>query len=137
MEKLNINLVYLLDDDPAFSQVLELWFKVHGYQIKVFQNVYSFFRGLKHREPDLVILDFIMDDNYEGIKTGEHVTKKINALCNDLPVIMLSAQDNIQVAVDMFRMHIVDYVVKDDHFYVNLKKSIKKFKRNYSFKKRD
>lgn len=127
MKKSNKNkeLVYLLDDDPVFSQALELWFEIQGYRIKVFHNAYSFFRGLKHCEPDIVILDFALNENYEGIKTGAHVAERISEIYNNLPVIMLSAQENIQVAVDMFTMHIVDYVVKDDRFHINLKQILR------------
>ncbi len=122
----NQELVYLLDDDPVFSHALELWFEVQGYRIKVFHNAYSFFKGLKHCQPDIVILDFAINDNYEGLKTGADVAQRINAIYNKLPVVMLSAQGNIQVAVDMFAMHIVDYVVKDEYFHFKLKQTFQK-----------
>lgn len=114
-------LVYLLDDDPVFSHALELWFEIQGYRIKTFQNVYSFLKGLKHREPDIVILDFALNEDYEGIQTGDQVAELISRNHNNLSVIMLSAQTNIQVAVDLFSKNIIDYVVKDDQFHLNLK----------------
>ena len=97
MKKSNENqeLVYLLDNDPVFSHALELWFEVQGYRIKVFHNVYSFFKGLKHCEPDIVILDFTINENYEGLKTGADVAQRINGIYSKLPEIMLSAQENI------------------------------------------
>ncbi len=116
----NQELVYLLDDDLVFSHALELWFEVQGYRIKVFHNAYSFFKGLKHCKPDIVILDFALNENYQGIKTGADVAKRINEIYNNLPVIMLSAQRNIQVAVDLFKKHIIDYLIKDDDFHINL-----------------
>jgi DNA-binding NtrC family response regulator len=126
MKKSNKNqeLVYLLDDDPVFSHALELWFELQGYRIKVFLNAYSFFKELKHCEPDIVILDFALNENYEGLKTGADVAKRISGIYSKLPIIMLSAQENIQVAVDLFTMQIVDYVVKDDGFHMKLKQSL-------------
>lgn len=118
-------LVYLLDDDPVFSYALELWFEVQGYRIKVFHNAYSFFKGLKHCKPDIVILDFALNENYQGIKTGADVAKRIHEVYNNLPVIMLSAQRNIQVAVDLFKRHIIDYLIKDDDFHINLKQVLR------------
>jgi len=127
MKKSNKNkkLVYLLDDDPVFSYTLELWLEVQGYRVKSFSNIYSFLRGLRHCKPDVVILDFALNENYEGLETGADVAKRISEDYNDLPVIMLSAQENIQIAVDLFAIHIVDYVAKDDNFHMNLKQILK------------
>ena len=130
MKKSNKNkeLVYLLDDDLVFSHALELWFEIQGYRIKVFHNAYSFFRELKHCKPDIVILDFALNENYQGIKTGADVAARINESYNNLPVIMLSAQRNIQVAVDLFKKHIIDYLIKDDDFHINLKQVLRNLK---------
>ncbi|MGZ2371477.1 hypothetical protein ACXR6G_16985 [Ancylomarina sp. YFZ004] len=68
--------------------------------------------------------DFAINENYEGLKTGADVAQRINGIYSKLPVIMLSAQGNIQLAVDMFTMQIVDYVVKDDGFHMSLKQSL-------------
>ena len=121
----NKELVYLLDDDPVFSHTLELWFEVQGYRIKVFHDAYSFFKGLKYCKPDIVILDYALNENYQGIKTGADVAKRIDEVYSNLPVIMLSAQRNIQVAVDLFKRHIIDYLIKDDDFHINLKHVLK------------
>jgi len=123
MKKSNENqeLVYLLDDDPVFSHALELWFEVQGYRVKTFHNVHTFLEGLKHSEPDVVILDFALNEDDEGISTGDQVAELISQNNKDLPVIMLSAQTDIQVAVDLFSKNIIDYVVKDEQFHINLK----------------
>ena len=121
----NKEIVYLLDDDPVFSYALELWFEVQGYRIKTFSNAYSFLEGLKQCKPDIVILDFAINDDYEGIKTGADVAKRLSETYNNLPVVMLSAQENIQIAVDLFAMQIVDYVIKDDDLHLKLEQILK------------
>lgn len=90
---------------------------------------------MKHCEPDIVILDFALNENYEGIKTGDQVAEVISQEFNNLPVIMLSAQKNIQIAVDMFSMHIVDYVVKDSAFHLKLKRILKNLKEMTSLRR--
>ncbi|WP_372645970.1 hypothetical protein [Ancylomarina sp.] len=75
----NQELVCLLDDDSVFSHALELWFEVQGYRIKVFHKAYSFFlKGLKYCQPDFVIMDFALNENYEGLKTGADVAGRIS-----------------------------------------------------------
>jgi len=124
MKKLtgNKELIYLLDDDQVFSYALQLWLEIQGYRIKVFHNTYAFLNGLKSCKPDVVVLDFALNDNYQGIENGAHVAERIKKHFDDVPVIMLSSQQDLQVAVDLFSKSIVDYVVKDDAFHENLEK---------------
>ena len=75
-----------------------------------------------------MILDFALNENYQGIKTGADVAARINESYKNLPVIMLSAQRNIQVAVDLFKRHIIDYLIKDDDFHINLKQVLRNLK---------
>ena len=118
----NSKMIFILDDDQVFSYALELYLENQGYTIKVFHNVYAFFKGLKLCKPDYFILDFALNDNYEGIVNGAQVAKRINNTHGNIPIIMLSAQKNLQVAVDLFSNQIVDYVVKDDDFHENIKR---------------
>jgi len=56
-----------------------------------------------------------------GLKTLD-IIKKIN---NDIPVIIVSAQDKIEVAVSCIHHKAFDYVVKSETAYVRLQKIIK------------
>ncbi len=124
----NRELIYLLDDDPVFSQALELWFESQDYSIQVFQTSDSFFKEFKMKEPDVVILDFNLDESGNESLTGADVAKKINASHADLPIIILSGQANIQTAVDLFSINIIDYVAKDNQFHLNLKQILQNLK---------
>ncbi|MCA1760257.1 MAG: response regulator, partial [Bacteroidales bacterium] len=50
---------------------------------------------------------------------------KIKEYDNDIPVIMLSAQDKIEVAVDCMHHNAFDYVVKSETAFIRLQKIIR------------
>ena len=57
-------------------------------------------------------------------RSGIEVLDKIKAFDNEIPVIMLSQQDKIEVAVDCMHHQAFDYVVKSETAFVRLRKII-------------
>jgi len=55
---------------------------------------------------------------------GIQTLDRIKAFDVDLPVVMLSSQDKIEVAVDCMHHHALDYVVKSETAFLRLKKII-------------
>jgi two-component system response regulator AtoC len=100
-------LVFIVDDEQAISKLLSYWVKDKWkYDIEVFSNGEDCLRKL-HMKPDLVLLD-IMLPGLDGIET----LKRIKQCDENLPVIILSAQGRIEVAVDSLRFGAYDYFPK-------------------------
>jgi DNA-binding NtrC family response regulator len=76
------------------------------YDIEVFNNGEDLLRKLNVK-PDLILLD-IMLPGMDGLE----VLKRIKQLDENLPVIILSAQGSIEVAVDALRFGAFDYFPK-------------------------
>lgn len=118
-------LIYILDDDPLFSFALEMWLESQNkYMVKVFLNSKDFFDAFEEFQPDVVILDFELGNKTHGMKNGGEVAKKVMSFGKEIPVLMLSGQKELQVAVDLFTHGIVDYIVKDDTFHDHLKHAL-------------
>ena len=114
-------LVYILDDDLLFSFALEMWLESHGkYIAKVFTNPKDFFDAFEELQPDIIILDFVLGEEKLGHNNGGEVAKEIMDFGKKIPVLMLSGQKELQVAVDLFNHGIIDYIVKDDAFHTYL-----------------
>jgi DNA-binding NtrC family response regulator len=136
MKKENNELIYVLDDDQVFSHALKLWLESKKYRVSTFSNAYALSRGLKYCKPDIVILDFSLSDTEkENSANGMHVAEYLNMAFADLPIVMLSGQKNLQVAVDSFSNKIVDYVVKDNDFHEHLRMILRDIKEMGSIKK--
>jgi DNA-binding NtrC family response regulator len=100
-------IVFIVDDEPAISKLLSYWVKDKWkYQTQVFSNGEDVLRNL-HQKPDLILLD-IMLPGLDGLET----LRRIKQYDENLPVIILSAQGNIEVAVEALRHGAFDYFPK-------------------------
>ncbi len=100
-------LIFIVDDEQAISKLLTYWVKDKWkYDIEAFSNGEDLLRRLNAR-PDLILLD-IMLPGMDGIE----ILKRVKQFDENLPVIMLSAQGSIEVAVDALRFGAFDYFPK-------------------------
>lgn len=116
--------LFLVDDDAVFLKVLEIQFLEHAdFEIETFPRGELCIENL-HKNPDVVILDFHLDgiekDAINGLETLDRI-KQYNA---EIPVIMLSSQDKIEVAISCMHHNAFDYVVKSETAFVRLQKII-------------
>ena len=116
--------IFLVDDDKLFLKLLEVEFMQHGDLI-----IETFATGEKCMEhlsfkPDVVILDYHLDSIDPQAMNGLETLDKIKALYPAIPVIMLSSQDKIDVAVSCMRHKAYDYVVKSETAFIRLQKII-------------
>jgi len=117
--------VFIVDDDDLFLKALVIQFRENPiYEVITFATGELCVEEI-HNIPDIVILDYhlnsIEKNAMNGLKTLD-IIKKIN---NEIPVIMVSAQDKIEVAVSCIHHKAFDYVVKSETAFVRLQKIIK------------
>ena len=79
--------------------------------------------NLSH-DPDVIILDYSLDGIDATAMNGIETLDKIKSYNQDIPVVMLSSQDKIEVAVDCMHHRAFDYVVKSETAFVRLQKII-------------
>ena len=100
-------LIFIVDDEQSISKLLSFWVKDKwGYEVEIFPNSESMFKKMISK-PDLILLD-IMLPGLDGIET----LRRIKQIDENLPVIMLSAQGRIDVAVDSIKYGAFDYFSK-------------------------
>jgi DNA-binding NtrC family response regulator len=103
--------IFIVEDEPANAQMLELWVsKRWGYRSRLFDTGEACLEKL-HESPDLVLLDLMLP----GMK-GEQILTKIKSTNADIPVIILSAQDDVERAVQTLRLGATDYYSKPVDF---------------------
>jgi two-component system, OmpR family, response regulator len=116
--------LFLVDDDVVFLKSLEIDFREIGEF-----NIETFISGelcvaAMSKKPDIVILDYQLDGTNKSAMNGISTLDKLLAIDATLPVIMLSAQDKIEVAVDCMHHKAFDYVVKSETAFIRLQKII-------------
>jgi DNA-binding NtrC family response regulator len=116
--------LFLVDDDAVFLKSLEIEFLQHAdFAIETFATGELCIGNLSHN-PDVIILDYHLDGIDKNSMNGMEVLDKIKAFNPDIPVVMLSSQDKIEVAINCMHHRAFDYVVKSETAFTRLQKII-------------
>src|SRR5688572_7040595 len=92
--------IFLVDDDAVFLKSLEIQFLDHAdFIIEKFATGEGCIASLSNN-PDVIILDYHLDGIDKNAMNGIEALDKIKSINPDIPVIMLSSQDKIDVAVN-------------------------------------
>ena len=123
---MNVNKIklFLVDDDAVFLKSLEIEFLQNAdFVIETFATGEHCVENLSHN-PDVVILDYMLNGFIENAMNGIDTLDKIKEYNADIPVVMLSSQDKIEVAIDCMHHKAFDYVVKSETAFIRLQKII-------------
>jgi len=105
------SLIYIVDDEETIRKLLEHnATKRWGYEARTFASAEECLEALID-DPDLILLDIML----EGI-SGVEALKELRKRKPDLPVIMLSAQASIEVAIESLKLGASDYFSKPIDF---------------------
>src|SRR6188768_725925 len=119
--------LFLVDDDAVFLKSLEIEFLQHAdFEIETYATGELCMKHLSHT-PDVIILDYHLDGIDKTAMNGMATLDKIKAFNPDIPVIMLSSQDKIEVAINCMHHRAFDYVVKSETAFLRLQKNITAF----------
>lgn len=119
----NIKL-FLVDDDALFLKSLEIEFLQHAdFTIETFVTGELCVEHLS-QNPDVIILDYHLDGIDKYAMNGLETLDKIKTFNPDIPVVMLSSQDKIDVAINCMHHRAFDYVVKSETAFMRLQKII-------------
>ena len=123
MNKEKIKL-FLVDDDALFLKSLEIEFLENAdFTIETYATGELCMMNLSGN-PDVIILDYHLDGIDKTAMNGMDTLDKIKAFNPDVPVVMLSSQDKIDVAINCMHHRAFDYVVKSETAFVRLQKII-------------
>jgi DNA-binding NtrC family response regulator len=124
--------LFLVDDDTVFLKLSEIELLEHAdFIIETYATGESCVQNLS-RNPDVIILDYHLDSIDKNAMNGLETLDIIKAYNSDTPVIMLSSQDKIEVAVNCMHHRAYDYVVKSETAFLRLQKIITSI---FSYKK--
>jgi DNA-binding NtrC family response regulator len=116
--------LFLVDDDALYLKALEIEFLNNSdFQIYCYTSGEACIEKLS-LGPDAIILDYHLDGVYLNAINGIQTLDLIKAFNSNIPVIMLSSQDKIDIAVKCMHHKAFDYVVKSETAFVRLLKVI-------------
>ena len=116
--------LFLVDDDAVFLKSLEIDFMEQAdFEIETYATGELCIENLTNN-PDVIILDYYLDGIDRDAINGIDTLDKIKGFNPEIPVVMLSSQDKIDVAINCMHHQAFDYVVKSETAFMRLKKII-------------
>jgi len=116
--------LFLVDDDALFLKSLEIDFLERAdFNIETYSSGELCIANLS-RCPDIIVLDYYLDSIDKSAMNGLETLDKIKASNPNIPVVMLSSQDKIDVAIECMHHQAFDYVVKSETAFMRLQKII-------------
>lgn len=105
--------ILIVDDDPDTQRVLGYTLKQEAYQVLVAVDGAEALRVRDREKPDLILLD-IMLPKLDGYQVAERIRAEEGSVAH-VPIIMLTAETDIEQKVRGLRAGADDYLVKPFH----------------------
>lgn len=99
--------ILLVEDDPKLSQFIASELSLEGYQVTVATNGLDGLTIARDTQPDLVILDWMLPEI-----SGLDVCMRLRKTGVQVPIIMLTARDEISDRVTGLNAGADDYLIK-------------------------
>jgi len=122
--------IFVVEDDVIYSSVLAHFLSLNpDYQVRKFGSGREVLACI-HEKPDIVTLDYTLPD-----ATGDQLLSQIKEQSPDTKVIIISGQEDIRVAIGLFKKGAHDYIVKDADTQEKLWMAIQNLRENIELKK--
>ncbi|TYQ27474.1 response regulator transcription factor [Pseudanabaena sp. UWO310] len=99
--------ILLIEDDIKLAQFIEMELSCEGYQVSMTHNGLDGLTQARQDPPDLVVLDWMMP----GL-TGVEICRRLRATGSKVPIILVTARDEISDRVAGLDAGADDYVIK-------------------------
>ncbi len=101
--------IFIIEDDEWYTELLSYTLGLNPeYEIEIYRTGKDALKNL-YKRPAAITLDYGLPD-----MKGAEVLKKIKELYPELPVVVVSAQEEIGVALELLKEGAYDYIIKND-----------------------
>lgn len=103
--------IALIEDDEDMSEITEAFFRQHGFQVHKFSSAEPVLRKLKespnHHEFDVILSDMMLPE-----MSGLELVEKIKENNIEVPVILVTANNDLELAVHAIEAGAYDFILK-------------------------
>jgi FixJ family two-component response regulator len=99
--------IFVVDDDPAVRQTLSIVLSAGGYQVICFADGAALLAVARSRSPSCILLDVHIPG-----KSGLDILKELRGEDYPAPILMISGQGDITMAVTAIRNGALDFIEK-------------------------
>ncbi|MBM3791549.1 MAG: sigma-54-dependent Fis family transcriptional regulator [Acidobacteria bacterium] len=99
--------ILLVDDDPAMREVLEMRLEGWGFEVRLAADGHEAKERVEADDPDIVLSDVIMPEI-----SGLDLLRSLKAADSQRPVVLITAQGSIDLAVEAMKHGAQDFITK-------------------------
>ena len=122
--------IFIVEDDPWYGKILHYHLSLNPeHEIFMYTTGKDCLANLS-KKPGLISMDYSLPDT-----NGMELLKKLKQQAPEIPVVVISAQEDISTAVDLLKKGASDYFLKDDNTKELLWNAVKRIKETQSLKK--
>ena len=120
--------IFIVNDDKLFSYNLEQKiqenFGERNIRLSVFESGEACLEKLNKLHPNIVIMDYHLDNGNNNVMTGVQTLKKLKKISPYTDVVMLTNEKSIETAIDALVNGASNYVLKTDTVFRNIVRTL-------------
>ena len=121
--------IFIVEDDPLYGEMLKYHLSLNpDNEVVKFETGEECLRNL-YQAPSLISLDYSLPD-----MSGFEVIKKVQEYNQDIPIVIVSGQEDVATAVKLLKEGAYDYFVKDEDTKERLWNTLKNIKERLELK---
>jgi two-component system, OmpR family, response regulator len=125
--------VFLVDDDEVYLQAMRhslVGEKNLPLSIRTFTTGEECLKQMQP-PPSIVVLDYYLNSRIPGAENGINILRKIKQHAPDADVIMLSSQDDVNIAIQSLENGAFDYVSKSESAFIKIRNIVINRRKHY------
>lgn len=121
--------IFIVEDDPLYGEMLKYHLSLNpDNEVVKFETGEECLKNL-YQAPSLISLDYSLPD-----MSGFEVIKKVKEYNQDIPIVIVSGQEDVATAVKLLKEGAYDYFVKDEDTKERLWNTLKNIKERLELK---
>ncbi|MEM7373636.1 MAG: sigma-54 dependent transcriptional regulator [Bacteroidota bacterium] len=121
--------IFVVEDDPWYGELLAYHLSNNpDYEVTLLASAKACLEKL-HLKPDVICLDYGLPD-----MTGDQLLSRIHSVNDAIPLVIISGQREVSVAIHLLKSGATDYIIKDDNTRELLWNSILKIREHIQLK---
>ena len=115
------SLIFIVEDNAIYAKTLQhfLTQKFPGAEVRIFPVGELCLDNL-HRNPDVIVMDYSLDSRYYDAANGIDMMKEIRQKNKEVRIVVLSAQQDVAVAVEAMKAGNSFYIPKNEAPFANV-----------------